>query len=274
MTSPASLADLADRINVADRALAGDLLAEARARLIPQGRTVWSGWVAQYVTTRTLRDVQRLVAEAKERADDNRRKSLVCPVDLILAEQGATVVEASPPALEDVAEVSPLEHVAEPVVAGRADAELVDEPALTGDVVTDLAEAIPAAADAATGEEDPAPVVDIPEPDPPIVDEQDVAEFDVVYTEVAEPPATAPEPSPIPHGAERIAALWLSLSPRVQQEVVRWTEGRCVETGYFIAYPEAVAVARDVRTEIYCYATPEVRALFARWARSLPGRAA
>jgi hypothetical protein len=124
------LTRLAQQINSADRITAGDLLRIARARVIAERETTsWSDWVRNHIVGRGLRDCQRLMLDAKERAAEKRHKSVVCPVDEVLAEQNGLVLDDVAFAEPDVAELAEIMFPTAPDVA-QPDQGRVPEPAI------------------------------------------------------------------------------------------------------------------------------------------------
>ncbi len=56
----------------------------------------------------------------------------------------------------------------------------------------------------------------------------------------------------------------------LREECLAWAEAGCPDWGYFITNLQAREATLDFRHECFFYTSPEVRASFAAWARSLP----
>jgi hypothetical protein len=274
MTSPISLPDLAQAINgTSDPAEAGRLMLQAKAALLVTGGIGWTKWVAASLE-RSERAAQRCITAAREEAADKERKSLVTPVDLVLAQGAlppADPVVGKPtetgPAAEP-AEAEPQTFVDEPDV-GKPTVDLPLAEATT-QIVDDIADTLPG---------------DVAYPT-----EADVADFDVAFAELADEPIEAeppggkdadsgrhiavPEPLPLPRAARKMADAWLELPTAwLREQCLEYAAAGCPDWGPFISSPAAAAASQDFREAAF-YANPEVRASFCAWTLSLPKVAA
>jgi hypothetical protein len=222
------------------------------------GSSTWTKW-AEANLERSPKACQRCILAAREADTLAARAAVVARADAILAEcpppadpvQDRTLAEAEPDApvepVQDGTVDLPLAEATTQIVDDVADT-LPGRPALSGNVVIDLAEA------------------DLVDAD--LVDDLQEDVVEVIEPEVLQPEPAIPDP---PRQCAKLADLWLALPTAwLREQCLLWTEAQCCDWGPFISSQEAAAACYDYRELCFNWSSPEVRAAFVGWARSLP----